>query len=118
VRYRGEVKPPGTVPCKRCGKCCLADMIAYVMQEDLDRWDSEGRQDILHIIENERAVWVGDHLISSCNGRYIHGCPFLKWEGDLYTCTIYETRPMVCRDYEPASSELCPQWNAHEHTQV
>jgi Fe-S-cluster containining protein len=93
-------------------------MIAYVKQEDLNRWNSEGRQDILHIIENERAVWVGDHLISSRDGRYIHGCPFLKWEGDLCTCTIYETRPMVCRDYEPGSSELCPQWNACGHTQV
>ncbi len=112
MRYTGGVKVHEATPCKRCGKCCLADMIAYTEQEDIDRWKREGRKDILHIIENEHAIWVGDHLISSEDGRYIHGCPFLKWEGDLCSCTIYETRPRVCRDYEPGSSELCPQWQA------
>jgi Fe-S-cluster containining protein len=99
--------------CSRCGKCCLADMaafVAYLNNEDLARWKNEGRDDILHLIENETAIWVGDHLISSKDGRYIHGCSFLKKSGDHYTCSIYETRPIVCRDYATGSSEICPEF--------
>ena len=102
-----EKKPP---VCTRCGKCCLADMIAYVTPEDLARWKRENRQDILHIIENEQAVWLGDHFISARTGRPIYGCPFLEVKGDIFTCSIYETRPKVCADYEPGSSQICPQW--------
>ncbi len=96
--------------CSRCGKCCLADMIAYVTSEDLNRWKKENRQDILHIIENEQAVWMGDHFISSRTGRPIYGCPFLEVKDGLFTCSIYETRPRVCRDYRPGSSQICPLW--------
>jgi Fe-S-cluster containining protein len=28
----------------------------------------------------------------------------------LGTCTIYETRPRVCKDYVPGSSEFCPHY--------
>ncbi|HPW68464.1 MAG: YkgJ family cysteine cluster protein [Desulfomonilia bacterium] len=101
--------------CSRCGKCCLADMIAYVTSEDLDRWKREDRQDILHIIENEQAVWLGDHFISSRTGRPIYGCPFLEMKDGLFACSIYETRPRVCRDYRPGSSQICPLWmKAHD----
>ncbi|HON38573.1 MAG: YkgJ family cysteine cluster protein [Desulfomonilia bacterium] len=96
--------------CSRCGMCCLADMIAYVTPEDLNRWKRENRQDILHIIENEQAVWLGDHFISSRTGRPIYGCPFLEMKDGLFACSIYETRPRVCRDYQPGSSELCSLW--------
>ena len=102
--------PQEPLPCARCGKCCLADMIAYVTREDMDRWIAEGRDDILHIIENEQAVWRGDHLVSKRTGRPIYGCPFLEMTGGVFTCTIHSTRPGVCRHYEPGSSELCPQW--------
>jgi Fe-S-cluster containining protein len=53
---------------------------------------------------------MGDHLVSSEDGHYLHGCPFLTWEGDHSFCAIYNTRPQVCRDYQPGSSELCPQF--------
>ncbi len=98
------------IVCRRCGKCCLANLIAYVTDEDWARWRREGREDILRIIAHEHAVWAGDHLISSDDGRYLHGCPFLEWEDGVYTCTIYETRPAVCRHYAPGSSEICTQF--------
>jgi Fe-S-cluster containining protein len=96
--------------CHCCGKCCLADFIAYVREEDILRWKREGRTDILSVIENEHAMWAGDHLISADNGRYLHGCPFLMWVKDHSACSIYETRPSVCRNFTPASSEICPLW--------
>lgn len=98
--------------CMRCGKCCLANMAAFVSQienGDFARWNAEGRSDILYILESESPVWVGDHLISSRTGRPIHGCPFLTWDKEHYSCEIYETRPLVCRAFTPGSSELCPR---------
>lgn len=101
---------PKTQECARCGKCCLADMIAYVTSDDLNRWIREDRKDILHIIENEQAVWLGDHFVSSSTGRPIYGCPFLEIPDGVFSCSIHETRPGVCRKYEPGSSEICPLW--------
>jgi Fe-S-cluster containining protein len=40
----------------------------------------------------------------------IHDCPFLDLQDGLFACTIYETRPRVCRHFEPGSSEICPQF--------
>lgn len=96
--------------------CCLADMIAYVTDEDLARWTREGRGDILHVIERESAIWMGDHLVSSSDGHYIGECPFLKNRGGRYDCTIYETRPSVCRNYQAGSSELCSQYAGTAHS--
>ncbi len=99
--------------CHCCGQCCLADFIAYVREEDILRWKREGRTDIMSIIESEHAMWAGDHLISANKGRYLHGCPFLMWVKDHSACSIYETRPAVCRNFAPASSEICPLWKPH-----
>lgn len=100
------------ITCRRCGTCCLADFAAMKSSEERERWEKEGRRDILDILEHEHAVWMGDHLVSSEDGHYLHGCPFLAWEGDRSSCSIYETRPRVCRNYEPASSEICPQFKS------
>ena len=64
--------------CRRCGKCCLADFIAYVHPEDLARWRREGRRDILGVIDREHAVWMGDHLVSAEDGRYLRAATTLK----------------------------------------
>jgi len=98
------------VSCRCCGTCCLANLIAYVNDEDLSRWQRENRQDILQIIKHGHIVWMGDHMISADDGHYAQGCPFLAAENQKGLCSIYETRPMVCRAYRPGSSEICPQW--------
>jgi len=88
-------------------------MVAYVTPEDMTRWIREDRSDILHIMENEQAVWQGDHLVSRRTGRPIYGCPFLEMLDGVFSCTIHITRPGVCRNYVPGSSELCPQWSGN-----
>lgn len=94
----------------RCGKCCLSSLFFYIKDDDIERWKSEGRKDILHVIENLQSVWAGDHFVSGKDGTFLHGCPFLEWEEETYSCSIYETRPKVCRDYLPGSSEICSQY--------
>jgi Fe-S-cluster containining protein len=96
--------------CLRCGKCCFVDLTAYAEKEDFDRWRAENRQDILDMIERRHLIWAGDRMISSETGDYPRECPFLYNSEDSWLCSIYETRPLVCREYHPGSSELCPQW--------
>jgi len=96
--------------CLQCGKCCFVDLTAYAQKEDYDRWRAEDRQDILDMIEHRHLMWAGDRMISSETGDYPCECPFLYNLEDSWLCSIYETRPIVCREYYPGSSELCPQW--------
>ena len=105
-----KVRPEAGPRCLRCGRCCVTDLFAFLTDEDTARWEQEGREDILHILKNESAVWAGDRLVSRKNGHPLQGCPFLALDGSLATCTIYSTRPKVCRDYLPGSSELCPHF--------
>jgi len=98
--------------CLHCGKCCFVDLTAYAVQEDFDRWRAENRQDILKMIEDRHLIWAGDRLISAATGHHPRECPFLYSAAEGWLCSIYETRPLVCRSYEPGSSELCPQWES------
>jgi len=98
--------------CQQCGKCCLANVFSFSTEKDLERWKQEKRDDILHVMEHWQPIWAGDHLISAGSGMYLHGCPFLKYMEDHTACSIYETRPKICRDYEPGSSRICPTWEA------
>ena len=106
------------IACQRCGKCCLVDPNTFITAEDIQRLKSEGREDILRVIEHEEAVWCGDHMVSITSGRYLYSCPFLEWQGRLATCTIYESRPKVCREYRPGSSEICPLYHTPSDPQA
>ena len=108
------MKNENEIECQRCGRCCLADLIAYITNEDIQRWKQEKRDDILRVIEHEHGVWAGDHFISSRTGETLHGCPFYSFDGSRFGCSIYETRPGTCRRYQPGSSEICPQYLNNE----
>jgi Fe-S-cluster containining protein len=100
--------------CKKCGKCCFVDLTAYAEKDDFERWEAENRQDILEIIKKRHLIWAGDRMISSESGSVPRECPFLYNSGSFWLCSIYETRPRVCRRYQTGSSELCPQWKENE----
>lgn len=106
--FPGATRGDNTSPiCLRCGKCCLAGIHALAKEEDIKRWRAEGRGDILTVLEYGQAVWAGDRLVSSADGHHFHGCPFLARGNGCAVCTIYETRPLTCRVFQPGSSELC-----------
>ncbi len=95
------------ITCIRCATCCLPGL-SLVCDADLERWKREKRDDILHIYENRHPVWAGDHIISSENGCNQSGCPFLQSGDGGFSCSIYDTRPDVCRNFIPGSSRICP----------
>jgi Fe-S-cluster containining protein len=85
-------------------------MIAYVEETDIERWERENRHDILNRLQGNEIVWSGDIIVSS-TGRHYSSCVFLNFDGESFYCDIYETRPHVCRDFVPGSSELCPLYS-------
>jgi Fe-S-cluster containining protein len=82
-------------------------MVAYVSPEDMERWGKEGRHDIIARLSDNDVMWAGDRIINRF-GVKATTCRYLDWDGRAFFCEIYETRPMVCRNYVPGSSELCP----------
>lgn len=102
------------ITCRRCGNCCHVDVAAYVTLEDIQRWQKEGRQDILaHVYDNDVALSGGGvvNRFGSNIRTCLMSCVYLKWHGSLASCEIYETRTKVCRSFVPGSSDLCPQYH-------
>lgn len=98
-------------PCNQCGKCCtnpgyMGNLTAT--GADVKRWMKEEREDILKFVailgslDNPYAdLWV------TADGDEKERCPFVRKDKNkpTYRCTIYETRPEICRQYKP--------WSAH-----
>jgi len=91
--------------CERCGECCSAYVI-QLTQKDLDR--EPKLFDVSHPIKSFEQVTrnpdgVYCRLVNTDNKN--RKCPLYE---DSIGCTIYETRPDVCRDFIPSHySCLC-----------
>lgn len=99
--------------CHQCGVCCHVDMTAYVTEEDIRRWKNEGRDDIIAHFTDNNVIWIGDHFIRK-TGQAVSICFYLNRNGSSFFCEIHPTRPMVCRNYVPGSSELCSRYYEEE----
>jgi len=95
------------VECVKCGRCCLANVSAIATDEDRERWQREGRHDILQVLEDEGAVWGGSRPGSGLDEWARWGCPFLLHRVSQVICSIYETRPRTCRGFTPGATEFC-----------
>ncbi|MFA6107176.1 MAG: YkgJ family cysteine cluster protein [Candidatus Latescibacterota bacterium] len=111
----GNAGTAGPPACQRCGSCCQVDFSAYVEPADLDRWAAEDRAEILEALARSQPVWAGDRLVSARQGLDLGPCTFLVVEGSTATCTIYPTRPRICRAFVPASSPICRLHRATPH---
>lgn len=89
--------------CRRCGVCCKRHQ-AYVGPEEIQRitaflgisvsdWEKQYND----------ARWEYDNyrLIRQVNGA----CAFLRYNGGLAACTIYEVRPACCADWQPGAEK-------------
>jgi len=102
------------IVCHRCGNCCHVDMTAYVSAEDIQRWEQEGRHDILAHVRDNGVSWSSDGFVNRFGSEIINclmSCVYLQWQGSSAVCGIYESRTKVCRSFVPGSSDLCPQYH-------
>jgi len=90
-----------TFQCRRCGWCCR-NVVINIAYSDIVRWFNEGRNEILQevsFIDNYPKKGTGGFYIAKTSFNPKQPCPFLGSENGLAVCSIYETRPIVCRDF-------------------
>ena len=114
-------RPNSPVPCQRSGHCCSHHTISAGNLEpsagDVERWEAEGRDDILEWVAIRRSE---DGGMASANfpvprdrAEELDGCPFLVWDGPHAKCGIHDTKPAVCADFHCVTSP-CPEGGAHQ----
>lgn len=93
---------PSKPDCQTCGACC-ATFDVWLMDSDLDRF--ERSPNLLHLTVIPPGGAAGQWRFMRRDDK-TGQCVAL--EGGLRSCrcTIYEHRPMLCRDFE-AGSEDC-----------
>jgi len=84
--------------CLCCGECCKSfggHLHAY--KHDLDRWQREGRDDLLRRVNRLGWIWVDPET-----KELEEQCPFIqKINVEQSICAIQDTKPDMCRDYPP-----------------
>jgi Fe-S-cluster containining protein len=96
--------------CLVCGHCCGPYFALYVEETDEERWESEGEREILERLDWERnhVTWDDDGAYNMKTGERFNRCYFLEKQPDGRSlCGIHHTKPVICRDYPPGSSEIC-----------
>jgi len=98
--------------CLRCGKCC--DHERVVCREDIERWMTDLRYDILEHVDCFEKGWCINHCdfvepCEDCNNaikeivtiRSSGRCPFVRKVRNkpYYECRIHDTAPEECRGY-------------------
>ncbi len=73
----------------RCGLCCT--LLVRLGPDDIARIRALGFNEDFFVDSTSR----GDKILRRVNGY----CRFLKIEEGIATCTIYESRPRICREY-------------------
>ncbi|MDD1690882.1 MAG: YkgJ family cysteine cluster protein [Methanoregula sp.] len=98
-----------TFTCNFCGKCCFSFGSFITIERQLNdqdyycRYSLTGEQFPVHV-DAEYADEVSEADVGQVNTRAPAGkkrCPFLcrKKDGEGFTCAIYPSRPLVCREF-------------------
>ena len=73
----------------RCGLCCT--LLVRLDPEDIERIKRLGSKEDSFVEHTGRK----ESILKRINGY----CSFLKIEKGIATCTIYDSRPKICREY-------------------
>jgi Fe-S-cluster containining protein len=108
-----KIEPP-EISCDRCiapGTCCKAIQlftqegveITHPLGTTLEKLRESLRANYLPF-EPLRRLKILANSDESEKEAWLYSCPKL---GDDGRCTIYETRPRLCRTYEPGCDHMC-----------
>ena len=119
--------------CLRCGRCCseLGQNRMMISDLDIERWIREERWDILkNVTQCTEGSWLRENscysiikekgfiqcrtcrsggLIVNPEGFPSGKCLFLKKKGNVFECSIEETKPNHCKDWRVGEYSNCPQ---------
>jgi len=97
--------------CRSCGACCVAngdggDVLAYgyadLTSEDVERMSPRVRSQLQEIVvggETRYATRAKQISSGALACRYLRGTP-----GERCSCSIYKTRPDICRRFRVGSA--------------
>lgn len=86
------------VDCQACGACCVA-FVVDVDEHELDRMPHPRRNLLTSRDSQGRLIMRLTKKLPVIGGGR---CAAFKGQaGDECSCTIYESRPQVCRDFTP-----------------
>lgn len=93
--------------CTQCGRCCTYPNFMGSMnatRNDIERWHKQHRYDIIQWCDQI----TGDLWFHPITDKEQDRCPFVRKVRNkpIYTCTIYDTRPTVCRNYPSNVSHM------------
>ena len=92
--------------CTRCGKCCLS-LGRHIR---IERSISSAQHYCRIAVTGELlpvTVSPQHRDLFSSGERDSSWCPFLRKEGgDLYTCTVHETLPRLCREFRCRTMQI------------
>lgn len=96
LRSRTTRREKQETRCACCGSCCEAfGGHLNASRTDMERWRKQGRKDLLDRVNRLGWIWVDPQT-----KQPEQTCPFIERTGpDTACCSIYETRPAICRDY-------------------
>ena len=80
--------------CLICGMCCNGTLFGHAVLENYDEAESL-------VFKGQRILWQDEEWYFHFPCRALNGC----------ACTVYETRPTICRTY---FCELLKKYNADE----
>lgn len=89
--------------CRRCGACCTSPSARHVPVTGAD-YEALGDR------AEELTDWTESHAFMRMTGGH---CIALSIEPDSVRCTIYETRPEICRALE-RGGPACEVERAHK----
>lgn len=106
--------PPKDFNCKQCGGCCLRlGFEIQITENDICRWEKQGREDILDRIDIYffKSLVVGDAWFHPRTTKEVDRCPWLKRpQNKKYICTIQNTKPEACKEF-PKSKGHAEEYN-------
>lgn len=74
----------------------------FTMVTDIERWEREGREDILERLDDLGRMWVHPKTKKPVIGD----CPFLyKDASGQYVCGIQDTKPNICANFQPTEEQ-------------
>ena len=107
--------------CRQCGNCCRSlDYHDAVTAEDVHRWETDGREDIIRWVGRFKTprgntayrIWITPGTIEPAGI-----CPFLETlsSENRIICRIHDAKPSICRQYpinrKHALMTGCPGFN-------
>lgn len=107
----------GMSACDRCfqpGACCKGFHLTGVsgwMDEGRDVVEARARESLLPFHAVAPATVYNDPESGKDYQTWTWNCPKVSADG---RCTIYDTRPDLCRNYAPASDGLCVHFGGAE----